>query len=227
MNLIELDKLQKEYESRLLEVKGLNRKELFDKKLLALKVELGELANEHRGFKFWSKNQEPTKNYHTTAGTTSENAAYFKCMDEDGCGDYFHHEDFKNLFDEPDYDECPKCKVGYVAAFRPKNPLLEEFIDCLKFSLSIAADLDIEPQDLYPWHGEIDEDLPKTFNLAFYYIGALSVTPGKVSQKNYFQNFFLHLMSLGFKHFNFTEEQITAAFKEKHQVNYKRLESGY
>src|SRR5690606_34156375 len=29
------------------------------KKILALQVELGELANEWRGFKFWSKDQEP------------------------------------------------------------------------------------------------------------------------------------------------------------------------
>lgn len=29
------------------------------KKVLALQVELGELANEWRGFKFWSKDQEP------------------------------------------------------------------------------------------------------------------------------------------------------------------------
>jgi dimeric dUTPase (all-alpha-NTP-PPase superfamily) len=29
------------------------------KKILALFVELGELANEHRGFKYWSNDQEP------------------------------------------------------------------------------------------------------------------------------------------------------------------------
>ncbi|WP_034757747.1 dUTP diphosphatase [Rossellomorea vietnamensis] len=210
MNLIELDKLQKEYESRLLEVKGLNRKDLFDKKLLALKTELGELANEQRTWKFWSKDQEPR---------TTKRVICDQC---EGTGNVYWDSNYVD--EEKKYLKCECCR-GFGKA--SKNPLLEEFIDCLKFSLSIASDLDIEPQDIYPWHGEIDEDLPKTFNLAFYYIGALSVTPGKVSQKNYFQNFFLHLMSLGFKHFNFTEEQITAAFKEKHQVNYKRLETGY
>jgi dimeric dUTPase (all-alpha-NTP-PPase superfamily) len=195
LNLIELDKLQKEYESQLLDAKGLNRKELFDKKLLALKTELGELANEHRCFKFWSEDQEPRTEMITKTS-------------------YIYVDAFKD-------------PVKKVQSKWPGNPLLEEFIDCLKFSLSIAADLDIEPDDFYPWHEEIYEDIPKTFNLAFYYISALSITPSKVSQKNYFQNFFLHLMSLGFKHFNFTEEQITVAFKEKHKVNYKRLETGY
>ncbi|NMH68586.1 hypothetical protein HF072_07305 [Bacillus sp. RO3] len=211
MNLIELDKLQKEYESRLLKVKQLNRKDLFDKKLLALKTELGELANEQRCFKFWSEDQEPRS---------------FEPNPDDVCKEcngqpifYKDHDSTKKIIGQ--CTNCDGCGVHF------HNPLLEEFVDCLKFSLSIAADLDIEPQDLYPWHEAIDEDLPRTFNLAFYYISALSVTPSKVSQKNYFQNFFLHLMSLGFKHFNFTEEQITQAFKEKHQVNYNRLESGY
>jgi dimeric dUTPase (all-alpha-NTP-PPase superfamily) len=36
-----------------------NETDRFEKLLLALQVELGECANEWRGFKFWSKDQEP------------------------------------------------------------------------------------------------------------------------------------------------------------------------
>lgn len=36
---------------------SLQNKDLFDEKVLALIVELGELANETRSFKFWSKNK--------------------------------------------------------------------------------------------------------------------------------------------------------------------------
>ena len=35
-------------------------------KILALQVELGEMANEWRGFKFWSANQEPRTQRHRT-----------------------------------------------------------------------------------------------------------------------------------------------------------------
>ncbi|MDQ0268905.1 dUTP diphosphatase [Cytobacillus purgationiresistens] len=38
---------------------GYNGPDRFDKLILALLVELGECANEWRGFKFWSKDQEP------------------------------------------------------------------------------------------------------------------------------------------------------------------------
>ncbi|MBD7937162.1 dUTP diphosphatase [Cytobacillus sp. Sa5YUA1] len=38
---------------------GYNGEDRFEKLVLALLVELGECANEWRGFKFWSKNQEP------------------------------------------------------------------------------------------------------------------------------------------------------------------------
>lgn len=211
MNLIELDKLQKEYESQLLKVKGLNRKELFDKKLLALKTELGELANEHRCFKFWSEDQEPR------SFEPNPNDVCKECNGQP----IFYKDNDSNKKIIGQCDNCDGCGVHF------HNPLLEEYVDCIKFSLSIAADLDISPQELYNWYDEIEESTVKTFNLAFYYISALSITPSRGKQRSYFQNFFLHLMSLGFKHFNFTEEQITSAFKEKHQVNYKRLETGY
>lgn len=42
---------------------GYNGEDRFEKLILALSVELGECANEWRGFKFWSKNQEP-RNIH-------------------------------------------------------------------------------------------------------------------------------------------------------------------
>jgi dimeric dUTPase (all-alpha-NTP-PPase superfamily) len=38
---------------------GYNKPDRFPKLLLALQVELGECANEWRGFKFWSKDQSP------------------------------------------------------------------------------------------------------------------------------------------------------------------------
>ncbi len=55
MNLQKLFDTQKVLRDRI----GYNGEDRFEKLILALLVEIGECANEWRGFKFWSKNQEP------------------------------------------------------------------------------------------------------------------------------------------------------------------------
>jgi dimeric dUTPase (all-alpha-NTP-PPase superfamily) len=55
MNLDKLFQTQKILRDRI----GYNEPDRFNKLILALLVELGECANEHRGFKFWSQNQQP------------------------------------------------------------------------------------------------------------------------------------------------------------------------
>jgi dimeric dUTPase (all-alpha-NTP-PPase superfamily) len=51
----ELFKLQRELDERILAEHQLFNENLMDRKIMALLVELGELANETRCFKFWSK----------------------------------------------------------------------------------------------------------------------------------------------------------------------------
>jgi len=58
MNLIELFETQSKLDARIVEEKGLQERDLLPEKVLALLTELGELANEWRGFKFWSNDQE-------------------------------------------------------------------------------------------------------------------------------------------------------------------------
>jgi dimeric dUTPase (all-alpha-NTP-PPase superfamily) len=55
MNLSKLFQMQKVLDDRVVKEHGLEGKYLFDHKLMALKVELAELANEIRIFKYWSK----------------------------------------------------------------------------------------------------------------------------------------------------------------------------
>lgn len=59
MNLYKLFKIQAKLDEKIVKEKGLEGQDLLDKKILALQVELGELANEWRGFKFWSNDQKP------------------------------------------------------------------------------------------------------------------------------------------------------------------------
>jgi dimeric dUTPase (all-alpha-NTP-PPase superfamily) len=47
-------------DTKIEEEHGLQETDLFENKILASLVELAECANEWRGFKHWSKNQEPT-----------------------------------------------------------------------------------------------------------------------------------------------------------------------
>src|SRR5699024_523818 len=57
--LQKLSKIQKQLDYRIVKEHGLEGQDLLDKKILALQVELGELAQNWRGFKFWSEDQEP------------------------------------------------------------------------------------------------------------------------------------------------------------------------
>jgi dimeric dUTPase (all-alpha-NTP-PPase superfamily) len=54
MNLYKLFTLQKDLDDKIKKQHNLENKTLLPKKLLALQVELGELANETRCFKYWS-----------------------------------------------------------------------------------------------------------------------------------------------------------------------------
>jgi dimeric dUTPase (all-alpha-NTP-PPase superfamily) len=54
MNLEKLFRMQKALDTHIEEKHQLEVEDLFDRKILALLVEIGELANETRSFKFWS-----------------------------------------------------------------------------------------------------------------------------------------------------------------------------
>src|SRR5690554_588421 len=129
MNLSNLFKIQKQLDDRIIKEKGLEGQDLLDKKILALQVELGELANEWRGFKFWSTNQNP------------RTRVYYGPPELPDVGTYV-------------------------------NPLLEEYVDCLHFILSIGLELKIDQVNI-----ETDyfyyEDITFSFNTVFDGISSL------------------------------------------------------
>lgn len=117
MNIPKLVEMQKELMDRIEEKhpvqQGENR---FYKRLLALMVEVGELANEWRGFKFWSNNQKPRLEV--------------KC----------HACDSNGLFDFGDKQElCLYCHGSGIQS----RPLLEEYVDILHFVLELAIVLGV------------------------------------------------------------------------------------
>ncbi|WP_408011720.1 dUTP diphosphatase [Pseudalkalibacillus sp. A8] len=61
MELQQMYKMQNELDRRIESERGLEREDLLNEKILALLVEIGELANETRCFKFWSSKPPSTK----------------------------------------------------------------------------------------------------------------------------------------------------------------------
>lgn len=92
-----------------------------------------------------------------------------------------------------------------------KEKALDEYIDCIKFTLSLGADLNIPPH-----HGHIvkyKDPIDQIFHLS----GAISNISGLES---YYDAFAL-LRGLG-SHFGFKELEIEKAFKKKTDLNYER-----
>jgi len=88
-----------------------------EKKHVALLVELGEMFNEWRAFKFWSTDQKPRTNV--------------DCIACEGDGTFY--------YPSAGSETCPGCKgTGKV------DKLLGELVDCLHFILSIGLELSVD-----------------------------------------------------------------------------------
>jgi len=216
MNLSKLFEAQAILDKRIVEEKGLEGQDLLDKKILALQVELGELANEWRGFKFWSENREPN---------------IIHCHACNGYG----------YFDSTYQEGCGYCHTTGIQ----ENPLLEEYVDCLHFILSIGHDIDMDKWDFgYDFSEDTlnCECITEQFILLIQLAGNvynnkeqedIHKDNPEVSQleleMNTWRNYrFLiaSFMSLG-KMLSFTPEQIEQAYFEKNKINHERQVSGY
>ncbi|MGE6895753.1 dUTP diphosphatase [Priestia flexa] len=76
-------KLLFETQKKLKEKIGYNEPDRFHKLVLAFLVELGECANEYRGFKFWSKNQQPRTKAVRTPAMMEEDKEYYNPLLEE------------------------------------------------------------------------------------------------------------------------------------------------
>lgn len=162
MNLNKLFSMQEILDDRINKQHNLQNVSLINKKILALIVELGELANETRCFKFWSKKSPSSK-----------------------------------------------------------EVILEEYVDCLHFILSIGLYnkyLDIELNSLNYTDSNLT-DLFLTLNLS------ISNFINNQSKENYV-NIFNNFLFLG-KLLGFTPTDIEAAYISKNEINHERQDQGY
>ncbi|MDM5333416.1 dUTP diphosphatase [Ureibacillus composti] len=140
-----------------------NDENRLSKKVLALQVELGECANEWRGFKFWSNNQVSRENL-----------------------------------------------------------LLEEYVDCFHFLLSIGNTLNF--RNLLPNKKPLDTEVVDLFNLLFEHISFLR--DKECQSLEFYSMVFQEFTVLG-EQLGFTWEQVENAYLEKNKINHERQLSGY
>lgn len=184
MNLNKLFEIQAGLDYHIVKEKGLEGQGLLDKKILALQVELGELANEQRTWKFWSHDQRPR-----------------------GQGTYL------------EYRPVDQGGNHWVT----KNPLLEEYVDCLHFILSIGLDkkyttgITVDLEEM-----RYEDTITKQFSEVFYYITELGSMQGYEEYLDLVESFAVLGDCLGF-----TWEQIEQAYLAKNQINHERQLNGY
>lgn len=198
MNIGELFEMQKKLDKHIVEEKRLAGQDLLAKKVLALQVELGELCNNWRGFKFWSENQKPKRE--------------IKCHCCNGEGDFLGKE------------ICLYCEGTGVQA----RPLLEEYVDCLHFFLSIANTIELPEDYLYGVDESLVGSTETVFIELFYYISKTMFEKEKELKFTYFKVALWIFNSLGEQRLGLDwEKDIVPAYLEKNKVNHKRQETGY
>lgn len=161
MNLSKLFELQKELDEHIIEQHNLKGVSLLSRKILALNVEIGELANETRCFKYWSTKKPSSK-----------------------------------------------------------NVILEEYVDCLHFILTIGLEKDFSDVDIEI--KSMDYSLTEAFQNLYIDVNDFVVC----STKDHYITLFEDFLSLGIN-LGFTEQDIEEAYLEKNNINHRRQEEGY
>lgn len=149
---------QRQLDEYIVKTKGLEGEDLLPNKILALQVELGELANEWRGFKHWSDDRMPRR-----------------------------------------------------------EKMLEEYVDCLHFILSIGLEIAVE--NFYPVTATKKGTVIQQFSALFKY-------STEILAHTAWYSFIDHFAGLG-QMLGFTWEEIEAAYDAKWQENIRRQQTGY
>lgn len=207
MKITQLYDTQRELDNHILnkheELKGQDN---LDWKVLALQVELGECANEWRGFKKWSHDQEPR-----TVKFEQE-----ECSECDGTGHKLDH-------GAGNFYECWICEgKGFVGEVQ-KNPFLEEYVDCLHFILSIGLELNITVHDI-DVQPHSDNDINDAFTSLITGVGILRYQTENI--ENSYKDILAGFIQLGWM-LGFTWEQVEQAYFDKNKVNHERQLTGY
>lgn len=215
MNFVKMFEMQRELDSFISEKNPLQEGESrIPEKILATVVELCEMTNEARFFKYWSDNQSPTEERHEVCG---------KC---------------KAQTNHTTQNDCVECEGTGVVI---KNPLLEEYVDGVHFFLSLAIEKGWEKslredRSLCKVARKgSNENLTKMMNDTIYLLlkSHMESDPtdekyaGRQATEFYFRLAWRNFFAIGIGGFGFTVKQIQAAYTQKHAENIRRQEVGY
>ncbi|TKI21749.1 dUTPase [Bacillus pumilus] len=222
MNLGKMFKMQAELDRRIIKEKGLEGQELLPNIYVALITELGEFANEGRWFKHWSDDQQP------------KTERLIDCSVCNGTGDENHDRIAEEAegYGGHEYIQCNTCNgMGYTGT---KNPLLEEYVDCIHFFLSIAIkkgwkeELHIPEEAIEDFKDAgIDGGLSGVFVEMQWSLLNSRMLKDEESKKQHFHIAWGLFLTIGIIGFGFTPEQIEKAYMDKNAVNHKRQQEGY
>lgn len=191
---------QKELDKIILDKHNLHGEDLYTKKKNALLVELGELANELRFFKFWSTDQEPR--------------IYSPCPTCEGRGFYivWHYE-----------VECPTCYGD--GKDLSHSPALEEYIDCIHFMLSIVNNHPDFKDDEEKLKHFYNNTKPLHYNNLEDHF---SILYAEISNNLYSKLDFVFNLILGLGVLiGFSYETVKEAYNKKYDKNIQRQKEGY
>lgn len=222
MNLEKMFQMQAELDNRIIREKGLEGQDLLPGLILALQVELAECANEWRGFKFWSNDQQPC---------TEKKIQCSLCM---GTGD----ENYERIAEDAEgiggheYIKCEECNGEGTTG--TKNPLLEEYVDCLHFILSIgnltkySKNNDINDLKRNTLEASGVKAFLELFKEITFFNEERKVSKNTIGLTRImiYERIFWRFNELGIA-LGFTNEEIEAAYMEKNEINHKRQQEGY
>ena len=207
MNFKKLQAMQAKLDEAILADKApMTAEERFNKTLVALSVEIAEVANCAEHFKFWKDNKGKVDDKRFNAiPLTANGLAPYNC----------------DFWDINEYAFMTKEQAHRLT-------LIEECSDALHFILSLANQLGYEI-DLCNW--EISQELKEHYLIyvnrdAFFLFKSFRDKDSvSITHKNLFMlvlGVFGYFESLGV-----TPRELEQAYYDKNKINYERLENGY
>lgn len=200
MNFKKLQAMQAKLDEAILKEKApMTAEERFNKTLVALSVEIAEVANTVEHFKFWKDNKGKV-----------DSKRFVDDWDYEG----------KQVIGYYDFKNGATHQISFEQAH--KLTLIEECSDALHFILSLAnqSNYDIE----YGWEVSVMANLSDSVEEMYLDIQWL-IHESKTSEflnRNIVEFFFGYINQLGV-----TAQELEQAYYDKNKVNYERLENGY
>ena len=201
MNFKKLQAMQAKLEEAILADKApMTAEERFNKTLVALSVEIAEVANCAEHFKFWKdkKGKIDSKRF-TYNGLTNFSDSHLWTDENSGVSNYT-------------FEQAHRLT------------LLEECSDALHFILSLANQVDYKIVEIGT-HFKISEDtdsLEKNFIFLNQLIGLVELKHFRSDLEMIIDVFFIYINQLGV-----SQQELEQAYYDKNKINYERLENGY